>query len=243
MWKQFFRVARQKTVAETADPSLAIAARHWCEERAISIAEAVERLTGTPAIRSIESECPAEVAAGRAAQDSCPAKMGAGANTDLLYSLAEGIECTKAIETGVAFGWSSFALLQSVSKRGGKLVSTDMPYPLRENDRFVGCVVPPRLRRHWRLLRYPDRDGLPMALGELGTIDLCHYDSDKSEAGRLFAYPLLWDALRPGGFFLSDDVQDNFGYRDFCASLGLAPLVVKVPDVAGSKFVGIAVHP
>jgi predicted O-methyltransferase YrrM len=219
------------------------AAREWAESTAVSEAEALQCVTGSPEMLNLSVECSTEIMAGKERQRTCPVKMGSGADYDFLYTLAERTGCMRAVETGVAFGWSSFALLHSVAKRKGRVISTDMPYPLRENDSFVGCVVPERLRSHWTLLRAPDRDALPTALRRLSPIDLCHYDSDKSEAGRRWAYPRLWAALRPGGLFLTDDVQDNPGYAEFCTVVGLPPLVVRIPERDGYKFGGILVKP
>jgi hypothetical protein len=114
-----------------------------------------------------------------------------------------------------------------------------MPYPGLDNDRFVGCVVPERLRAMWKIVRSADRKALPEALAEISTIDLCHYDSDKSYAGRRWAYGLLWNALRPGGIFMSDDIGDNMAFHDFCLSVRLDPIVVRYDD----KYCGMIVKP
>ena len=117
----------------------------------------------------------------------------------------------------MAFGWSSLALLLSLRNRpAARLASVDMPYPKINNDAYVGCIVPEDLRTRWTLLRYADREGLPKALQLLGALDLCHYDSDKRYRSRMWAYPLLWNALRPGGLLLSDDIGDNVAFRDCC---------------------------
>ena len=245
LWKQFLRMVAEKRRAEPVDLSAInaakAAARHWAESQAISESELLECITGSKVLRKLEEECPDEVAIGTERQKTCPVKMGSGADHDLLYTLAEYVGCVRAVETGVAFGWSSFGLLHSVAKRNGRLISTDMPYPLRENDGFVGCVVPARLRPYWTLMRAPDRDALPAALRRLSPIDLCHYDSDKSEAGRRLAYPRLWAALRTGGLFLTDDVQDNLGYARFCEAVGHSPLVVRVPERDGFKYGGVLI--
>lgn len=225
---------------QAADASKA-AARQWAEDHAISELELLECITGSNTLRRLAEECPDEVAIGKKRQATCPVKMGSEADYDLLYTLAEYIGCVKAVETGVAFGWSSFALLHSVAKRNGRLISTDMPYPLRENDDYVGCVVPDRLRPNWSLMRAPDRDALPAALRRVHPVDLCHYDSDKSEGGRRWAYPRLWAALRTGGLFVTDDVQDNLGFAGFCETVGLQPLVVRVPERDGFKYGGVLV--
>ena len=68
-----------------------------------------------------------------------------------------------------------------------------------------------------------------------GEIDLCHYDSDKSWWGRAYAYPLLWNALKPGGLFISDDIQDNMYFANFAKSKSL-PFAVTKSD---GKYVGL----
>jgi hypothetical protein len=102
-----------------------------------------------------------------------------------------------------------------------------MPYAKRNNEAYVGCAVPAALRSGWTLLRRSDRDGLGPALAQLGELHLAHYDSDKSEAGRRFAYPRLWSALRPGGVLMSDDIEDTLTFRDFSAEVGRKPWVLE----------------
>jgi len=204
----------------------------------MSAQEAIGRLTGVASSGPIGGRFPGVFAAAHAAAAKCPVEMGGAADLDLLFATAEALEARRAIETGVAYGWSSLALLLSLSARpDGRLVSTDMPYTGRNNDRFVGCVIPRELRPHWRLIDRADRDGLPLALKELPEIDLCHYDSDKSDAGRRWAYPRLYAALRRGGCFISDDVGDNLAFRDFCREVGREPIVVATQR----KYIGVLV--
>jgi predicted O-methyltransferase YrrM len=169
-----------------------------------------------------------EWAEGSRAVESCPVKMGGPADVSVLYHLARQLKAHRMLETGVASGWSSLALLLALRENGGgKLISIDMPYAKLNNEGYVGCAVPASLRGDWRLVRQSDRDALEPALRELETLDLAHYDSDKSPAGRSFAYPKLWAALRPGGVLMSDDVEDNLAFRDFCAAIGRKPWVVE----------------
>lgn len=216
-------------------------ARAWCAERALTAAQAVERLSGSSFGSSVEELFPEDFGEARRAAENCPARMGGAADLDLLYHLCEAFQARTVIETGVAYGWSSLALLLSLKSRDQvQLQSTDMPYPKRGNDDFVGCVVPSYLRPLWTLIRLPDREGLPKALkAAQGPLDLIHYDSDKSYGGRMWAYPLLWNALRPGGVFVSDDIRDNTAFRDFAQSLGLEPTVVQCED----KYVGVLLKP
>ncbi|MDQ3340890.1 MAG: class I SAM-dependent methyltransferase [Myxococcota bacterium] len=182
-----------------------------------------------------------ELARARATLQELPVKMHGAGNLDLIYHLAEYVEATRAIETGVSAGWSSLAFLLSLAKRGGKLASTDMPYPgsTKEAARYVGAVVPDELRAHWKLIPEPDGTALPKALAGLPEIDICHYDSDKSYDGRMWAYRLLWRALRPGGVMISDDIDDNFGFFHFCGEVQQRAVVVRVDATKGHKYIGI----
>jgi predicted O-methyltransferase YrrM len=166
--------------------------------------------------------------------------MGGAGDLDLIFQAIVRSRARRVVETGVAYGWSSLAALAALEATDGRLVSVDMPYPKADSEAFVGVAVPDALRARWTLIREPDRNGLKKALRRFdGAIDLCHYDSDKSYPGRMFAYPLLWDALQPGGLFISDDIQDNFAFRDFCAARHIAFAVTE----SEGKFVGIARKP
>lgn len=163
------------------------------------------------------------------------AKIGGPAYIDLLYSIAYLSNAKNIIETGVAYGWSSLALLAAISRyEGSALISIDMPYPKMNTESKVGIVVPEMLKDHWKLIKEPDRNGIFKAIKiNREKFDICHYDSDKSWWGRAFAYPLLWSALKPGGYFISDDIQDNLFFVKFCEKKEFA-----VTEFQG-KFVGI----
>ena len=187
---------------------------------------------------------PEEFDAGRRRVSECPLPLyqmglaGAG-DARLLYGICSHLQSRRILETGVAFGWSSLAILLAI--RGvpdARLVSTDMPYLWLKADAWVGAAVPEELKPLWVLYRAPDRVALPQALAH-GPFDLCHYDSDKSFAGRSWAYPQLWAALRPGGAIMSDDVGDNLAWRQFCESIGHDGLIVR----KRSGFVGVLVKP
>jgi len=212
------------------------AATRWASERAVPLEEGFDLLgLAIPADKSLPAELLDE-AAKRAAMSSV--KMGGAAALELLYRAILSIWATRVVETGVAYGWSSLAALAALRETGGGLASVDMPYPKANNEPFVGIVVPDDLRARWTLIRRPDRGGLSRAIATFGgTIDLCHYDSDKSYTGRMYGYGLLWRALRSGGLLISDDIVDNFGFRDFCDRVGVASTVILTED----KLVGLAV--
>jgi predicted O-methyltransferase YrrM len=148
-------------------------------------------------------------------------------DVQLIHSVARAIRPTRALETGVALGWSSLVLLKTLEETGGHLVSVDLPYPFLLGSAWVGIVVPTDLRRRWTLIKKADRLGIPQALRTRPDFDLIHYDSDKSAAGRRWAYPLLWRSLRPGGVLISDDVGDNDAWVDFCIKVERPMVVVR----------------
>jgi len=214
-------------------------AEAWCAGRAIFTNEALKKITKLPPPETLKTQFPDIFKRSEAAAAACPVKMGGAGDLDLLYHLAEHIQARMVVETGVAYGWSSLALLLSINKRDGILISTDLPYAGMDNDPYVGCVIPADLRDNWKLLRGADRQRVPEAIKLAGTLDLCHYDSDKSYSGRMWTYPRLWDALRSGGLFISDDISDNMGFADFAHLVAIEPIIIQ----SGEKFIGIIVKP
>lgn len=240
-WPQAVELAARKVRPDRDTPALARAARDWAAERAVSVDKALESvglIANGAEVPRLSSEL-MEAAKASAAQSKV--KMGGAGDIDLLYAATVLSGAKRVVETGVAYGWSSLAILAGLEGRSdARLVSVDMPYPKMNNEDFVGIVVPERLRAPWQLVREPDRNGLVKAIERLGgRVDLCHYDSDKSWFGRQFGYQRMWDALVPGGVFISDDIQDNLAFREFVEAGGLKFAVTGY----GNKFVGILIKP
>lgn len=239
-WQHAGALARRKFGPDLDSPALCAAATAWAAERAVPLAEALA-VVGLEAQGPLPALSPETLAEARERMALSQVEMGGAGDLDLLHAVAVLSGATRVIETGVAYGWSSLSLLSAIAERpGARLVSVDMPYPKMGNDPFVGIVVPDHLRPHWTLLREPDRPGIERAIALVGQpLDLVHYDSDKSHAGRRYGYPLLWNALRPGGIFISDDIQDNFGFREFMERTGTPFAVTGM----GGRYVGMAVKP
>ena len=229
-------------------PDTSREAKQWCEEQAVSTLEALSRITGISPPQPLKQQFREIFATAEKIADQCPVKMGGAGNIDLLYWIAEHIKAQHVLETGIAYGWSSLAILLSITNhKNALLVSTDIPYPGRNNDNYVGCVVPENMRTHWQIIRRPDREAIPEVLKKLHMLDMVHYDSDKTYHGRIWAYPLLWTALKEEGCFISDDVGDNVAFRDFCHQIHKDPIIVQMRTnpikllKPGSKYVGILV--
>ena len=84
-----------------------------------------------------------------------------------------------------------------------------MPFWGTKHEDKIGCVIPQEMRTKWRLIRLPDRDSIPKFVRQKFFFDLCHYDSDKSYNGKMWALPKLWRIIKKGGALICDDINDN----------------------------------
>jgi predicted O-methyltransferase YrrM len=169
---------------------------------------------------------------------------GGQGNMSLNYNLAEAKKARNILETGVAYGWSSLSFLLSLENRNaGRLVSVDMPFFGVENEAEVGCAVPEKLKNRWSLISLPDKDGLPKVFKQMPSIDISHYDSDKSYEGKKWAFPEIWKHLKEDGLLISDDISDNMAFFEFAESVSTSPIVIKTFDTQVEKYVGILIKP
>ena len=213
-------------------------AARWAQVRSKPIGELLFRfgLTGAESAPLPRLDAMLLQEAQRRAEQS-GFKMGGPAYLDLVYAVTRLTGARAVVETGVAYGWSSLAFLAAMTEEG-RLVSVDRPYPGAGNEPFVGIAVPERFRKRWQIIKEPDRHGLRKAMARFPQgIDIAHYDSDKSYQGRQYAYPIIWNALKPRGLFISDDIQDNMAFAHFVEERGLHYGVTE----AQGKYVGIAV--
>ncbi|MEQ9098759.1 MAG: class I SAM-dependent methyltransferase [Imperialibacter sp.] len=210
----------------------------WCQENACEEDAVLQKIIGQMPKKTIEKTYTEDFDAARSVEAKVPVKMGGAAGLNLLYHIVRVFKPEYPIETGVAYGWSSLAILLAMHEYGaGDLYSVDMPYVKMGNEDFVGLVVPKRLRNKWRLIRLADRQGIVQVISQTPHLDFVHYDSDKSYLGRKWAYQKLWKHLKRGGVFISDDIQDNIAFKEFSEQIGYKPHIV---EVAG-KYVGLVV--
>ena len=237
-WRHALSLIARKFYKNKDSLYLRAQATEWAANQYVSVDEALSSIGLTSQNKEIDYKLPESLIehAKLLAQNS-KVEMGGAGDLDLLFAASKLSNAKNILETGVAYGWSSLAILASISdKKDAKLISIDMPYPKMNNEDFVGIVVSDSLRGKWDLIREPDRNGIKKALNKFeGVIDLCHYDSDKSYYGRMFAYPILWNALKKGGVFISDDIQDNFAFREFVEIRKLNFAVTK----SSEKYIGI----
>jgi len=225
-------------------PSLSYSkeAIHWCEENSCDEESALLRVNPSWKYHDFNKEFPLLVKDGFEIIKSFDFNWGGQGNISLNYSLAKNLNARNIIETGVAYGWSSLCLLTYLKECAeGCLVSIDMPFWGTEHEDKIGCVVPQEMRNKWRLIRLPDRDSIPKFVRQNSTFDLCHYDSDKTYSGKMWALPKLWIMIKKGGVLICDDINDNLAFKHFCESELIEPIIVKTFDSQVVKYVGVAV--
>lgn len=241
LYKQFFRETCA-LIQRNQHPTLDFSdeAEAWCKQNAISNNEALEKL-GIINFYEIKEKYKTEYNYAYKVSDSMDFDWGGEGNGQLLYHLIKNTSSKKVLETGVAYGWSSLAILLAIQETSDSvLYSVDMPFFGTKDDTFVGCVIPFYLRNKWNLIRLADRDGIPIAC-KSEEFDIIHYDSDKSYNGRKWAYPKLWNSLKKNGYLISDDISDNLAFKEFSKDINEPPLVVEIYDNRKVKHVGILV--
>ena len=212
-------------------------ATNWCNDNLTTIAECLKNIGVAHENLDIEHAFDEVYQAkiNELISDS-NSNFGGQGHTNLIYTICERLKVENVIETGVAYGWSSGAILRSVSKRGGQLISIDMPMLKQSDYHLIGVAVEPKLKDFWELRREPDRYGLPKAMNKMaGSVELVHYDSDKSYYGRKWSQEVIWKNLKSGGIFISDDIEDNTAFMEFVATHNLQFNVLEFEK----KYVGI----
>jgi len=141
----------------------------------------------------------------------------------ILYLIVRLLKPKVVVETGVFKGFSSMQTLQALADNGeGMLHSIDFPHPkLREEGLEVGFVVPEVLKERWNLNLGKSSEILPPLLKKAKEVDLFFHDSDHSYENMMFEFSSAWPYIRAGGFLVSDDVNDNQAFTDFCRDKGV----------------------
>ena len=212
-------------------------ATNWCKKNLVSIEDCLKNL-GVPSDKIYIEKAFDDTYKARINDtiDNSQSNFGGPGHVDLIYTICERFNIENAIETGVAYGWSSAAILRSLSKRDGRLISIDMPMLKQTDYHLIGIAVEDKLKANWELRREPDRFGLPKAIKKLnGFLELVHYDSDKSYLGRIWSQEIIWKNLKKGGVFISDDIEDNTAFMEFVTSNSLKFNVLEFEK----KYVGI----
>ncbi len=155
---------------------------------------------------------------------------------NLIHALTLLIQPEVVLETGVASGGSSAAILSALCKNNkGKLASIDLPC-IKENEEIVcfssayrfqphetstvpdfesvGWLVPDHFRYRWSLELGDSLELLPQLLKNMETIDLFVHDSFHAYLHMKSEFEMVWPHLKSGGLLLADDIF-AFGHAAF----------------------------
>jgi len=142
--------------------------------------------------------------------------LGGGGAYELLYFITRYIKPNIIIETGVAAGFSSKAFLEAIAiNKKGKLYSSDFPYFKEKNpEKYIGILVDEKYKKNWDLFIEGDINFIKQINGLIGeeSVDLLHYDSDKSYRSRKKTFNAIKKYLKKNCVIIFDDIQDNLHF-------------------------------
>jgi predicted O-methyltransferase YrrM len=236
----YLEVMGAKLVSRVTDrrhASRSAAAVAWAETRAVQAGELAGRIDQDLWNEAVEFAHRLDVSARPKleALDEDPGQ--GGGHTALLYFLVRHRRPEIVVETGVALGFSTAAILAALHANGaGHVYSSDFPaFKLRDPERHIGIVVGDDLRDRWTVYLRGDRRNLARILEEVGRIDLFHYDSDKTYGGRKRVLRRVQPRLARDAVVVMDDVQDNLFFHDYAERDDCPYEIVDYDD----KFLGI----
>ena len=157
----------------------------------------------------------------------------------ILYHMTRSLRPEIAIETGTDLGVSTFFILKALDENGkGRLFSIDLPHAryslsgLEHEDSLPpglapGCVVPSSLRGRWTLIIGDAKSELPRLLESLDRVDMFLHDSEHTYDHMMFEFKAAWPKLGEGALLITDDVQLNDSFTDFCKQAGHVPELSK----------------
>jgi hypothetical protein len=154
----------------------------------------------------------------------------------MLHAVARQQKPEVVVETGVASGRSSAAILDALEKNGkGKLYSIDLPlfYDSATPERFTtnegnselkgfvpkgkepGWLIPDHLRPRWELILGDSNVELPKLIERFPVVDMFYHDGDHSYETMSYEFRALWEKIPNGGFLFSDDTKWNNAWTEF----------------------------
>jgi predicted O-methyltransferase YrrM len=149
----------------------------------------------------------------------------------LLKLLVESRRPKVIIETGVANGASTRALLNEIERLGieCQLHSFDIDPRVATSELIA--------RKNWHFHLIQDHTGLSRDMNAIGDVDIFYHDSDHSYENQFSEYMIAWKHLKPNGILISDDINWSNAFFDFCTNIGRSPLVLS----GLTKYAGLVV--
>ena len=147
-----------------------------------------------------------------------PHNMGGGALCEVLYFVVRHFAPKTIVETGVAAGFSTQSMFSAAEhlEHEVTIYSSDFPYFRQAGaEDYIGCLVDDSYKANWHLHTNGDQNNMKEILPVCGTIDFCHYDSDKRYASRVRTLAQIMPQMAPDGVIMIDDIHDNPHFYDF----------------------------
>lgn len=142
------------------------------------------------------------------------------AGTEFLYFITLLKKPKVIVETGVGIGFSSLAFLSAIKENNqGRLYSSDLPYIRYEkSEDTIGYIVDEKLREKWKLYIKGDLTNLKEIIKEIRTVDIFHYDSDKTYLGTKKTFNLIKELFHKDTLIVFDDLSDHSFFYDLVIS-------------------------
>lgn len=143
--------------------------------------------------------------------------LGGGGIFSLIYFLIIKKKPIDILETGVAAGVSTQAILSALEVNGsGHLYSSDLPiFRISDPENYIGLFVDDELKHRWSLFTEGDKNNFKIIFKKVKKVDFLHYDSDKRYFGRRFTMNYLKKYLNDDSIIIMDDIQDNSFFYDY----------------------------
>jgi predicted O-methyltransferase YrrM len=209
-----------KKIFKRFEKDTSIEAKKWAKSNANQTTEEFCRSIDSPLYDEIKTEIKSIEEYAKNKLSKLSVSLGGGGNYKLLYFLIRKTKPLIAVETGVAAGWTSLAILRALNKnRKGFLYSSDFPYfRLKDPEQYIGYLAQDEInKKNWFLDIRGDDIALPEIMSQLNnkSIDLFHYDSDKSYSGRVNALKILSSKINSKTIIIFDDIQNNLHFKEF----------------------------
>ena len=171
-------------------------------------------------------------------------KLGGAGDLDLLYNIIINHKPKNIAELGVAYGWSTYAILEGINKNknNSNFNSFDMPYPYLGSSKNIARAI--KLTdvnsARWNLYVCSNRLALKIIKEKKLKLDLIFYDSEKKYNNKLSSLKQLWKHLdTKTGIMIVDDINDNLAFHDFVNYYNIDFFIIKTKNNNNDKFTGI----
>jgi predicted O-methyltransferase YrrM len=138
------------------------------------------------------------------------------------------------VETGVAYGLSSYYILNALEKNEcGKLHSIDSIFRPWQTEKMIGAVIPDSLKTRWNLILGKSTEKLNVTLDDFDEIDIFIHDSLHTYQNMMFEFNTAFKKINENGMIVSDDVLGNDSFHDFNNQKNTSNHLIRVNEGTG----------